>query len=81
MIPSPALLAGEGQGEGSSSGPKARSALRRKAVEMRNPHLNPLPRAMRERRPELVRRSPNDATGFFNGRLNAGGCVRTEEGA
>src|SRR5262245_8066684 len=49
VMPSPALLAGEDEGEGTEQlGCGGARALHRRSTT-RNPHLNPLPRVVRER--------------------------------
>jgi hypothetical protein len=50
VIPSPALLAGEDEGEGTEHLGAGRGRSLRRRVANRNPHLNPLPRVVRERR-------------------------------
>src|SRR5947209_7728407 len=60
VVPSPALLAGEDEGEGTEQLGRggARDPNRRRANQRRlanrNPHLNPLPRVMRERAVHLA---------------------------
>ena len=50
-IPSPASLAGEGEGEGTLQLGRGGARELARRLANRNPHLNPLPRVMRERRP------------------------------
>ena len=64
-IPSPALLAGEGEGEGTMSGPSGPLGLALQGhPKNRYPHLNPLPRVMRERRLRVERASGNSRRVF-----------------
>src|SRR5881296_2790719 len=49
-IPSPALLAGEGEGEGTLLFGRGGAPDAKRHLANRNPHLNPLPRVVRERR-------------------------------
>ena len=49
-IPSPASLAGEGEGEGTERLGRGGARDLRRRLAKRSPHLNPLPRVVRERR-------------------------------
>src|SRR5436309_5436939 len=51
VIPSPASLAGEGEGEGTLLLGRGGARDLQRRLANRNPHLNPLPRVVRERRP------------------------------